>query len=273
MVAFGAGDAQSKLLGQRLGVRRMLFTTRLIMSLLLAAATIPNLPALANWRADLAALAIGLLGYIPVLAFMHGIRAGRVGLITPIAGSSPLITVLLSALFLHIPIHPGQWLAIVAIVAANALISLNFNNAEDSSLSHFRSGVTLALIAAILWGLVYFLIIFPTRVIGPAASALWIEVGVALASGAHLFIGREKPMLREVLNPHVWTNALIMTTGALAYTVGVAFFNIGIVAVLSNSSAIAAILVAAWFFRERLSRKEKILAGALVAGVALLSFS
>ena len=54
---------------------------------------------------------------------------------------------------------------------------------------------------------------------------------------------------------------------------GVRYFNVGIVAALSNSTALVAALVGVYWFRERLTRFEKIASGAMIVGVAVIALA
>ena len=57
----------------------------------------------------LGTVGLGVAGYAPVLAFAHGVRVSRLGVVAPVAGTSPLVSVLLSAVVLGVPIGPVQW--------------------------------------------------------------------------------------------------------------------------------------------------------------------
>jgi drug/metabolite transporter (DMT)-like permease len=273
MFGYGLANTYSLPLAKRLNPARFLFLRGLATCAVVAAAAIPTLYRLADWRAGLAAFAIGVLGYLPPLAFTHGIKVSRIGIVAPIAGTAPLLTVLLSALVLHTHLQSIQWLGVAVIVLANIAVSVNFRSLRDSNILRLASGVPFALITAVLWGVVFFLIIYPTRSLGPWVAALMMELGVTMAAGVHVLLKREPLLLKESVKPRLVANAALIALGTLCYTIGIKSFNIGLVAILANSNAVVSIIAASFVHHERLTRSEKILATLLVAGVVLVSIA
>jgi len=206
-----------------------------------------------------------------LLAFTHGIKVSKVGIVSPIAGSSPLVTVILTFFILSTPIKAMQWIAIVLVVLANISVSINIKNLKQSNLVKLASGVPFALIAALGWGLFYYALIYPTRAIGPWMAAFLTELGVTIAAGIHVYMGKQKPHLKQALSRGAIINGLCVVVGTIAFTVGVSRYNVGIVAALSNSVALLSALLAAYFFKERLNRLEIMAAIVMVIGVVLVS--
>jgi len=65
----------------------------------------------------------------------------------------------------------------------------------------------------------------------------------------------------------------LICIGTAAYAVDVRHFNVSVVAALSNSTAIVSAVVASYKFHEHLTCTEKIADAAMVAGIAVISFS
>jgi drug/metabolite transporter (DMT)-like permease len=216
-------------------------------------------------------LGLGVGGYIPVLAFTCGIRDSRLAVVAPIAATAPLITVLLSFGFLGVVIDPIQWIAIAMVVVSNVLVSVDLANWRQSNLLRLSSGVPFAIVAAIGWGVFYFFLVPSTRVLGPWMSAFVAEVGVTIAAGVHLWVSHGRIVMGEALRPGVIGNGLLQCIGIVAFTVGVAHFNVGLVAALSNSTALVTSSLGVLMFKERLHVREKVAAGGMIAGVALVS--
>lgn len=273
MVSYGLANTLALPLARRLNSARLVLLRGLVVCALLAVISLPTLGHMADWRAALGTLALGVLGYVPLLAFTQGIKISRISIVAPIAGTAPLITVLLSVLVLHSHLHSMQWVGVLLIILANAVVSVNFRSLRDSNILKLASGVPYGLVAALLWGVVFFLIIYPTRSIGPWLSALLMEVGVALAAAVHVWLRREAFMLKETRKPSLIWNAALLAAGSLAYTVGVKYFHVGLVAALSNSTAVVSIIAATRLHHERLTRVEKILTAIMVVGVVLISIT
>ncbi len=241
--------------------------------LILALTSIPSLHYFSHWSVCLEGIALGVAGYIPVLAYTHGSKESPLGIMAPIAGTSPLITVSLSVLFLSVLLKPLQWVAIVLIVLANIYISVDFKNWRESNFLKRSTGVPFALIAALGWGLFYFFLVPVTRKVGPWLAAFLVETGVTIAAGLHLRYSSQSVDLKDILAKDVVRNGFLICLGTLAFTVGVKYYNVGIVAALSNSTALVASVLGFIMFKEHLRKKERVAAGLIILSVFALSLA
>jgi drug/metabolite transporter (DMT)-like permease len=271
MTMYGLANAFSKPLSQKFGSAQMLFLRGFTIIIILAVASATSYHYLQNWMVALAAVGLGVAGYLPVLAFTHGIKESPLGVIAPIAGTAPLITVLLSSAFLSVNLHPAQWVAIVVVVLANIAVSVDLKNWRQSKSLQKSTGIPYALVAAAGWGLFFFLLVPFSRALGPWLAALLVEVGVTVAAGLHIVFSGQKVDLGGILSPKVMLNGALVCTGTVAFTVGVNYFNVGIVAALSNSTALITTLLGVYLFGEALHRKERLAGAVMVLGVAALS--
>lgn len=271
MAAYGCANAYSKPLSQEFGPTQALFLRGLTISVILAFAALPSIHYFHNWQAVVATLLLGVVGYIPVLAFTHGIKESPIGVVAPIAGTSPLITVFLSFLFLGVSLHGLQWLAILAIIVANIAVSINLKNWRQSALLKRSSGIPFALIAALGWGVFFFLLVPISRTLGPWLAAFLIELGVTGAAGLHVAIAKKKVRMKHGMRPAIIANGLLICIGTLCYTVGVRYFNIGIVVALSNSTAVMASILGMYLFHEHLHFKERVASIIMILGIIVIS--
>ena len=271
MVGYGLANVTAQPLAKKLGPAQLLFLRGF------AGAGVLAVGAAATWRPHmhagqiLLALGIGAAGYLPVLAFTQGIRVSRISIVAPVSGTSPLITVLLSFLVLGSPIHTLQWGAIAVVIGANIAMSVDVRNWRNSSIAQLSSGVPFALMAAVGWGCFYFLLVYAAKWLGPWLSAFLVEVGVTLAAGVHLLVSGQHVQLRAAVSRPVIINSLLITLGTIAYAIGVSRYNVGVVAVLSNSTAIVSAVAATYLFHEHLTKKEKQAAAVMIAGVIALT--
>jgi drug/metabolite transporter (DMT)-like permease len=269
MLSYGIANAWSKPLSQKHGPERLLFLRGLGVSLLLAACAVRGTRLESLWAAA-GAIMLGIAGYVPVLAYTHAVRNSRIGIVAPVAGTAPLITVVLAWLLIGAPLSGAQWLAIVVVVLANIAASVDFRNWRESTALQLSSGIPLALVAALGWGLFYFFLIPATRALGPWLSACLAEIGVNIAAGVHVWSRERTLPLKGAADPWVLLNAVLLCVGTVAFTIGVDQFNVGIVAALANSTALVATLIGWLAFKESLTLKEKVAAVAMIAGVAIM---
>src|SRR5579872_2953628 len=139
MLAYSLSNITLKPLAQKLGVAQILFLRGISISLILGLLSIPSYHFLLHGSAVIETLLLGVAGYLPVLAFTKGVKNSPVGIVAPIAGTSPLITVVLSFLFLGVAIRPLQWLAIFLVVVANVVVSIDLKNWRQSKLFQVSS--------------------------------------------------------------------------------------------------------------------------------------
>lgn len=271
MFGYGIGNVYIQPYAKLLGTTRSVFVRGVVMCALIGITAIPSLLHVHDWRAVLAAFGVGVLGYLPLLTFTQGLKTSRISVVVPIAGSSPLITVLLTALFLHVHLHGVQWLGVLVILAANIAVSVNVRSLRDSNALKLGSGIPYGLLTALGWGLVFFLIIYPTRSIGPWLSAFLLEFGVLVGAGIHITLRGGDYGWKYLTSRLTIVNALLIGGGTLAFTVGVRYFNVGLVAALGNSMAAVSVIGATLVHHERLTKKEKVLAACMVLGVIAIT--
>ena len=96
-------------------------------------------------------------------------------------------------------------------------------------------------------------------------------MGVTLAAGVHLLLTAKRIPYREITSRSIISNAILICLGTVAFTIGARYFNVGIVAALSNSTAIISAVVATYLFHEQLTKKEKIAASIMIAGIVTLT--
>lgn len=271
MITYGLANVYSQPLAKKLGPAEMLFLRGIVISVILAFISLPSFKELVHLKEVLITFILGIAGYLPVLAFTHGIKISRIGIISPIAGSAPLITVLLSFFILSTGIHPLQWIAILIIIGSNIVMSIDLKNWRNSSALQLSSGIPFALIAALGWGAFYFFLVYSTNWLGPWLSAFLVEAGVTFAAGIHLLILRRSIPFKAITSQAILSNSLLLCVGTVAYTFGVRNFNVGIVAALSNSVAIVSAVGATYFFHEHLTKKEKLAAATMILGIVTLT--
>jgi len=271
MVTFGTSNALSKPLSKMVGPSQIIFLRSLISVIILSVICIFTYKSLGSWQVILSAFALGLVGYLPVLAFTHGIKESPLGIIAPIAGSAPLITVILSFLFLGLALDVPQWVAIILIIVANIAVSVDVRNWRQSNFLKLSSGIPFALIAAFGWGIYSFILIPISQELGPWQSALLAELGVTIAAGLHIKLSSKKFNMHYIMNTKVIVNALLVFVGVVSFTVGVSNFNVGIVAALSGSTALVSMLIGMRHFGERLKLKDRVSALVMILSVAALS--
>lgn len=271
MIAYGVSNVLLRPLSEKLGSVQILFLRGVTIVLVLAVASLIDFQYFTNWQQIIITVILGVLGYLPALAFTEAIKKAPIGIVAPVAGISPLITILLSFFLLKAALSPVQWIAISVVVISSIAITFNFNNFKKRGLVKISSGVMLAFAAAFGWGIFYFLLIIMTKNIGALFAAFLVELGVFIAAATHLLVIKKKINIKDSLQPAVIFNGILICIGTVAFTIGVRYFNIGIVTALSNSTALVASLLGVHLFKEHLTAKVRIAALIIIASIAVLS--
>lgn len=274
MLGYGLANTGAQPLARKLGSAESIFLRGFTIVIVLGVASLFHLNQLHHhWGAMLISFLLGVIGYLPLLAFTHGIRTSRLGIVAPIAGCSPLVTVVLTATLLHSSLNTNQWLGVIIIIIANIAVAFNLRNWRESSALQLSSGVPFALIAALGWGTFYYLLVYPTRQIGPWWSALLVEMGVTFAAALQMKKDKSTYGIRRALWPAVILNGLLIILGTVGYTIGVSYYKVSIVAALSNSTAVISTALAVLLLKEKLRQIEWYAAAAMILGVIAISIN
>ncbi len=215
---------------------------------------------------------ISIIGYFPFAAFCKALKIEKLGIVTPISGSSVMFTILFSIIFFGESLTPVQSFSIILILAGIILISLNLKELKSPNILKISPGVFLALFAALLWGLVYFLFKIPVSIIGPFLTSLIIEFGVLVSSGVHLKISKMdfKIPNKEILF-YTFLAGLGGGAGTLFYNLGIKVADVSIVAAIMFANPLIAVLCGR-FTGEKLSKLQYFAILVLITGIVLLSF-
>ena len=97
MLGFGLGNAIAKVPIQKIGSEKTIFYRNVIISILLFLILIFfGQDAVFSTKYILLAFLIAGIGYIPLLFFYKALNLGKVGVVSPVANSSAIFTVLFS---------------------------------------------------------------------------------------------------------------------------------------------------------------------------------
>jgi drug/metabolite transporter (DMT)-like permease len=274
MLGYGLASAISKVPVQKIGGRKTIFFGNILVSLILLAVLLFFLPEInLSINHILIALGIGIIGYVPIASFYEAIKLGKVSVVAPISKSSVIFTVLLSFIFFKENLRSMQIISIFFIIIGIFLISVNFKDLKNSHLFKISSGILFALIASILWGLVFFLLKFPVSVLGPILTAFLIEIGVMVSSLAHLKFTKVNINLPDRKTMiYIFFLGVFVATGMLFYNLGISKADVSIVAALTFSSPLVAVIYGKFAYNEKFSLLQYIAILSMLSGIVMVSY-
>jgi len=211
----------------------------------------------------LLAAIISLIGFFPIFFLYKALRTGKLGIVMPIANSSIIYTVLLSAVFFRESLSVLQYAALALVIAGIITISLKRHKGTLSR------GVVPAFITSILWGLTFFLWKIPVSVLGPLLTSFIIEFGIAI--WALLAMKGELPKSpgREKLNLVIMIG-IVGAIGSVSYSMSLNLLQASLAVPIVFSNVFVSTILARVFDREKLRPHQYISSAAIMAGIILL---
>lgn len=208
------------------------------------------------------------------ISLYRAFAVGKLALVTPIAASYPALTVVLAFL-------SGERLKMtggvgIVIVLAGVMLTViphaDLAGRADVVQDHAEGGVGWALVAALVFGVMFWLLGFHVTPALGGALPVWLM----RLTGALLLIvlpfRRNAPVIPR---GGVWVplvvSALLDTTAFVANNMGLAIGPVSVVTVLASLFGAGAVLLAWIFLGERLSRRQWLGVTLIFAGVALVS--
>lgn len=265
-LGFGLANGISQRYVRDIGIGPTMLVRSVVTSLILFALFFAFPHELSLEGLGIAALVLSL-GIIAVLSYYRSLSVGISGIVTPVANSAVIVTLLVGALFFSESLGAPRYALIGLIVAGAVLLSH-----ERGSKRRIAAGIPFALGAMVFWGLTYALLHIPTRMVGPIMTPLVGEL-LALAIGAAMCIRyRERiPLDRETLLPLVAIGVFIVF-GVAGFTFALQEgVPAGIVAAISASNPAVTALYMRIAHGETLSWGQRLGSLLVIIGVVALS--
>lgn len=216
------------------------------------------------------AAGIGLLGFIPYYTFLKAIDISKIGLISPITGSSFLVTVMLSVLFYGETLGPLRILSVFIILLGVVLLTIDTSVLKKDGL-RLLPGIGLAFITFFLWGLFFFLNKIPVMVIGPFLFLLISEIFVFLPA---VFINMKKGRLirpDKTTSVKLFLCGLFIAVAGSAFNIGITLTDMSIVTPITKASPIIAVIGARIFYGEKMKSYQYAAVLIVITGIIGLS--
>ena len=208
--------------------------------------------------------------------FVKALSFGDLGVVVPLSSIFPLFTIILFYIFLNISFKPSQVAAMVGIVLGSAILAYKKNH-KKLPLRELHSQTFLALIAAIIWGMAFF-IVDPVVSRVPWQTITITSELVALVFAVILIWATERKRIIESITRSLTVRSVLIA--GLMGEVGMFIFYLGsgkagnvvIPTVLSaGGGPVVTSLWAAAIDKEKLGVTKRIGALIVVLGVVILN--
>jgi len=274
MLGFGLSSSLSPIPAKRLGVMNAVFFRGIFMCLIFIL-LLPFFLSGTTFSSKyiLIALAISVLAFIPLSTFLKALSIGKLGIITPIANSSIIFTVLFSILFFNESLNTVQLGSILLILLGIILISINFKDIKNSHIFKMSSGIPYALLTCVLWGLMFSLYKIPVMVLGPILTALIIEIGIFIISLIQILkTGKKINMPDKSTLNYLILLSIFTAIGGAFFNFGIMVAEVSIVAAISMANPLIATIYGKYVYKETINIQQYFAISFILIGIVALSF-
>ena len=264
MLGLGLSNSFAKKPANLIGGEKTAFYSRIIsFSILLIASIFLIKNVTFNLNDILIALIISLYGYLPLLFFYKALNKGRVGIVTPISGTSIIVASFLSILFYNETTSSIKIISIFIIVLG--VFFLTFNPKVKAE----KESIIFALLAALFWGILSFLMKIPTVALGGLFSAMMLEGGVLFGSLLHQKFKIKK--LEKNIRKNILFIGFFISVGSLFAMKAISIEEVSIVAPIIGAYPIVTVIHSQFLLNEKLSLKEFFFILIIIIGIIGLS--
>ena len=214
-------------------------------------------------------LAAGFATVVEYVFMYKAFNVGKISLISPICAAYPLITVILSILFLGERLTAQQSLAILSIIAGIILVTLDFGELKKSRISYSTKGLMFAFVSLTASGILFAILGYLVKTMGWFMPILLMKF-LAIAY-LFPFIKLNHKDLSLGVKGIAWIVLLVASLEVfafLSYGIGAEGFLNSIVVPISATYPLITIVLAKIFFKEKVKASQY--AGILLVFVGLL---
>lgn len=217
---------------------------------------------------------IAILQTIAYLSFYKGFEKGNVSVVSPIASSWAMVTIILSILFLGEAINSIQLIGIILILSGIILISTDIKEVSAMRKLKIFTGVKEGIIAMLGWGVSFFLIVPATRDLGwffpififKVFAVLFLLI-LALTRKRKLYPAGSQLSFISLVIPI----GLLDVTSFFSYNFGLEGSLSLIISPVAASFPVITVLLARIFLKERLRTIQILGIISVIGGIILLS--
>lgn len=232
------------------------------------------LPQLANINLFLIGICwlIGFLVAAGAICYYEALKRGNPSLVGTIGSSFPLVTVILSVVFLKEKLTLFEILVLVVIFIGLILATLDISELQKKKIV-LNKGIFLALLTMLFWGIYATLIKYPISKIGWFWPN-WLFLSTFPFIYLYMKIVKAKleiPKTSSAIIPAVLSIVLVRIA-EFSYNAGLSMGgNVSIVAPIAGANPILFILLAYFIFKEPLRKYQIIGIISTLGGIVLLS--
>ena len=217
------------------------------------------------------AIASGVLSIVGLASLYKGFELGNISIVSPIASSSAVVTVILSIFLLGEKISAVQETGVSLAIIGTVLVSFKIHDLIKLNLGNLASGVKYGFAAMFAFGVSYVLIDMLIHDLG-----WFVPVFLVKSFGLAFIIVFSADAKEEILFPKraanfVFIVGVLETLAFLSLGAGISIDYTSIIIPIASAFPAVTIVLAGLFFREQMDANQKIGVAAVLCGLILLS--
>lgn len=209
-----------------------------------------------------------VLGYY---FYMRGCEVGNLTLVSPIASTYSLVTILFSIIFLQERLAPAAWIAVSIIFIGIVMTSGNIFR----SLRGGSQGFLQAILAMVGFGVAFFILGFSAKTLD-VNNAFFYSAFTQAVLFSLLALSRNGKLEKGDVTKHRWliffVHSLLVNAGWVFYIFASKVGDLSLVTPISSVYSGVTVLLAIAINREITTVGQKVGIGTVLVGVFLLSY-
>ncbi len=274
-LCWGTGDWLTAKSSRRFDKYAINFVVQLIGAAIMSVVLLLSDVAFPDAQQVLKILCIAVLITSAYIIFIKALSSGAVGIVVPLANSYPVVTLTLAVIFLGSIFTSQEFIAMLAIVGGAALLAYEKNH-KNISFKELHKETFLALCAAGMWGIAFFLIDSLVEQLSWQMLNGLVSIFMATIAGVLLLATSRSKVVQIAREP--FTSLITLVAGVL-FSVGSIAFYIGseragsaiIPTVISAGGPLVASILGAVVDGERIGVLKRLGAVSIVAGIVALN--
>jgi len=216
-------------------------------------------------------LIAGLIQVIAYLAFYKGLQIGKLSIISPLAASWSVVTVILSLVLLNEKLAITQFIGVGLAIIGSVLVSFKFHDLIKLKIKNISKGVGYAVIALFGWGIGMFLIGVMISKLGWFFPMFFVKAVIVFYSFSYSGLSKREIKFPKNVFSLVLLIGIFELLAFMSYGLGINKDYNSIVAPISAAFPMVTIILARIFFKEKLEINQKIGVLSVILGLVLLS--
>ena len=217
-------------------------------------------------------LSAALLTLLEYVFLYKSFESGKVSLVTPIASSYPILTILLSIIFLHEILSFFQMVSVVLILIGIVTVSLNMGEIKKMRIAASTRGLDYAFLSLLASSILFTILGFLVKELGWFMPIFLMKIFVVIYMFSYLTVkGREITFSGNGIKLFVVLIGFLEVFAYLMYGLGAFTFLNSIVVPISATYPLVTIILARVFFREKILRTQWLGIFSIIIGIFIVS--